>query len=92
MDYQLILYFQEYQYLKIFVFRVSWKINCQDAGIQLIGLKYLIAKQGIRWNYATPLMNQSSRINGIQITYQVDKGSDDDFKFINLENFKNEDW
>jgi len=37
-------------------------------------------------------MNQSSRINGIQITYQVDKGSDDDFKFINLENFKNEDW
>ena len=74
------------------MFRVSWKTNCQDAGIQLIGLKYLIAKQGIRWNYATPLMNQQSKINGIQITYQVDKGSDDDFKFINLENFKNEDW
>jgi len=53
----------------------------------------LIAKQGVRWNYATPLMNQSNKINGIQITYQTDSGcSHYKWKFINLENFKDEDW
>lgn len=55
------MYFEERKYFKIFVFRIEWKTienrTGYDVGIKLIGLKYLIAKNGMRWNYATPLMN-----------------------------------